>query len=203
MHDREIGVHDVRFAEMDTRFNSLETQCYDGNFIWKITNYSSLKANAKSSKQLSIYSQPFYSSRFGYKMCGRIYPNGDGKGKDNYMSFFFVLMKSEYDNLLKWPFKHQVTLTLKDQINGKDISNSFSADESSISFGKPVSEMNIATGCPCFISQKQLENSPFLIDDSIFLQISISNWFALTFLYFPFFFFLFCFVVTFIHILQK
>lgn len=176
VHDREIGVHDVRLAEMDTRFTSMEIPCYDGNFVWKITNYSKLKANAKNLKQVSLYSPPFYSSRYGYKMCGRLYPNGDGEGKGTHMSFFFALMKGEYDNTLKWPFQYRVTLTLVDQVDGtKNLSDHFVAQANSISFNKPTSQMNIATGCPCFISQQQLDEAPFLIEDTIFLKIEVSN----------------------------
>lgn len=176
VHDREIGVHDVRFSEMEARLASLETRSYDGKLVWKIANYTKLKANTKTSKQSSIYSQPFYSSRFGYKMRSRIYPNGDGDGKGTHMSFFFVLMKGEYDNVLSWPFQHKVTLTLLDQVNGKkNLSDSFMPDPNSISFNKPVTEMNVATGCPCFITQSHLNDPVYMVDDTIFLQICIAE----------------------------
>ena len=44
------------------------------------------------------FSQPFYTSRDGYKMCCRIYLNGDGLGKGKYVSLFFVLMKGNNNN---------------------------------------------------------------------------------------------------------
>lgn len=85
-------------------------------------------------------------------------------------------MKGEYDNTLKWPFQYRVTLTLVDQVDGtKNLSDHFVAQANSISFNKPNSQMNIATGCPCFISQQQLDEPPFLIDDTIFLKIEVSN----------------------------
>ena len=57
---------------------------------------------------MSLYSQPFYTDRYGYKMCGRVYLNGDGMGKGTHLSLFFVLMRGEYDALLEWPFRQKV-----------------------------------------------------------------------------------------------
>ena len=42
---------------------------------------------------LSLYSQPFYTSRYGYKLCARVYLNGDGAGRGSYVSLFFVVMQ--------------------------------------------------------------------------------------------------------------
>ena len=46
--------------------------------------------------------------RNGYKMCIRAYLNGDGIGYKTHLSVFFVLMKGEFDPLLKWPFDYKV-----------------------------------------------------------------------------------------------
>ena len=50
--------------------------------------------------------------RNGYKMCVRAYLNGDGSGYNTHLSLFFVIMKGEFDNLLKWPFDHKVSMIL-------------------------------------------------------------------------------------------
>jgi hypothetical protein len=47
--------------------------------------------------------------RNGYKMCIRAYLNGDGSGYKTHFSVFFVLMRGEFDPLLKWPFEYKVT----------------------------------------------------------------------------------------------
>ena len=44
----------------------------------------------------------------GYKMCARLYLNGDGMGKGTHVSLFFVVMRGAYDALLKWPFRQKV-----------------------------------------------------------------------------------------------
>ena len=107
-HDDMLSVHDIRLADMDLRFQVLETASYNGTLIWKIRDYKRRKQEAVAAKTLSLYSQPFYTGYFGYKMCARIYLNGDGMGKGTHLSLFFVVMRGEYDALLPWPFKQKV-----------------------------------------------------------------------------------------------
>lgn len=103
-----LSVHDIRLADMDLRFQVLETASYNGTLIWKIRDYKRRKQEAVAAKTLSLYSQPFYTGYFGYKMCARVYLNGDGMGKGTHLSLFFVVMRGEYDALLPWPFKQKV-----------------------------------------------------------------------------------------------
>ena len=98
----------MRLAEHELRFQFQETASYDGTLIWKIKEFNRRKRDADNGKTLSLYSQPFYTSRFGYKMCARIYLNGDGIGKGTHVSLFFVVMKGDYDALLTWPFGQKV-----------------------------------------------------------------------------------------------
>ena len=72
-------------------------------------------------------------------MCIRVYLNGDGAGKGAYISLFFVLMRSEYDDLLDFPFKQSVHFTLINQENhAESISEAFAPDLKSQSFQRPV-----------------------------------------------------------------
>ncbi|CAL1529666.1 unnamed protein product, partial [Lymnaea stagnalis] len=98
----------------------------------------------------SLYSQPFYTGRFGYKMCARVYLNGDGIGRGTHMSLYFVVMKGEYDALLAWPFQQRVSLVLLDQSPEKrHLKDEFFPDPNSTSFRRPMNaEMNVASGCP-------------------------------------------------------
>ena len=108
-HDDMLSVHEIRLADMDLRFQVLETASFNGTLIWKIREYKRRKQDAVASKTSSLYSQPFYTGYFGYKMCARVYLNGDGMGKGTHLSLFFVVMRGEYDALLPWPFKQKVT----------------------------------------------------------------------------------------------
>lgn len=57
---------------------------------------------------LSCSLPAFYTSKYGYKMCLRIYLNGDGTGRGSHLSLFFVVMRGLSDALLKWPFNQKV-----------------------------------------------------------------------------------------------
>uniref|UniRef100_H2MYY6 TNF receptor-associated factor n=1 Tax=Oryzias latipes TaxID=8090 RepID=H2MYY6_ORYLA len=175
-HDDMLSVHEIRLADMDLRFQVLETASYNGTLIWKIRDYKRRKQDAVAGKTLSLYSQPFYTGYFGYKMCARVYLNGDGMGKGTHLSLFFVVMRGEYDALLPWPFKQKVTLMLMDQgPSRKHLGDAFKPDPSSSSFRRPVAEMNIASGCPLFVSQSVLESGTYIKDDTIFIKVTVDT----------------------------
>ena len=112
--------------------------------------------------------------RHGYKMCARIYLNGDGMGNNSHLSLFFVVMRGPFDGLLQWPFKQKVTLTLLNQAGKKPVSDSFRPDPNSSSFQRPGRrEMNIASGCPMFIRLEHLLNGGFDKDDCIHVRVVV------------------------------
>ena len=55
------------------------------------------------------HSPPFYSAPGGYKLCLCVVANGCGDGKGTHVSIFVYLQKGEHDDLLQWPFEHDVT----------------------------------------------------------------------------------------------
>ena len=64
------------------------------------------------------YSRPFYSHRNGYKMCVGVAAQGvciSSASRSNHLAVCVCLMKGEYDNSLKWPFKGVVTIQLLNQ----------------------------------------------------------------------------------------
>ncbi|KAI1895019.1 hypothetical protein AGOR_G00101960 [Albula goreensis] len=175
-HDDTLSVHDIRLADMDLRFQMLETASFNGTLIWKIRDYKRRKQEAVASKTLSLYSQPFYTGYFGYKMCARVYLNGDGMGKGTHLSLFFVVMRGEYDALLTWPFRQKVTLMLMDQGSArKHLGDAFKPDPNSSSFRRPTADMNIASGCPLFVAQTVLENGTYIKDDTIFIKVTVDT----------------------------
>ena len=88
------------------------------------------------------------ASRHGYKLCLRVYLNGDGSGRGTHISFFITVMKGEFDPLLPWPFKQTASLSLLAQDRAsQDITQSFKPDEVYNSFLIPMTGMNVASGC--------------------------------------------------------
>lgn len=112
----------------------------------------------------------------GYKMCARIYLNGDGMGKGTHVSVFFVLMRGQYDAMLKWPFRQKVTFMFLDQNNREHVVDAFRPDPTSSSFKKPSTEMNIASGCPLFMALSALDSqtTAYVRDNTAFLKIIVS-----------------------------
>ncbi|CAF4975318.1 unnamed protein product, partial [Rotaria sp. Silwood1] len=132
--------------------------------------------DAQSERQTSIYSPPFYSSPSGYKMRARLYLNGDGNARRTHMSLFFVLMRSKYDTILKFPFNYKVTFCLYDQTPAQQhIIDSFRPDIKSNSFQHPRSEMNVASGIPqfCPLAIIQQEGNAYIRDDTMFIKIMV------------------------------
>ena len=152
------------------RLASIESGINSGHLIWKIEPYSEHKATATS-----MLSTPFYSGRYGYKMCLRLYINGDGIGKGTHLSLFFVVMRGEFDNILQWPFTHKVTFKLINQAGGSDIVDTFRPYI--IKPSEDNDSMNNVSDCPCFISHSdhELEQGGFIVDDMIFIKCSIDT----------------------------
>ena len=142
-----------------------------------LRNFSLLiLADARSEKQISIYSPPFYSSPNGYKMRARLYFNGDGNAKGTHLSLFFVLMRGKHDGILEFPFNFKVTFCLYDQTpQQRHIIDSFRPDTKSTSFQRPRSEMNIASGVPKFfpLIMMQQDNNPYVRDDTMFIKVMV------------------------------
>jgi len=171
--EHQLALHEIQLSEQDMQIQMLEATSYNGTYIWKIDHYSRRVQEAISGKTLSIYSPPFYVGRFGYKVCARLYPNGDGIGKGTHMSMFFVIMRGEYDALLPWPFIQKVHFRLIDQDRIRDACDAFRPDPHSTSFKRPTSDMNIASGCPTLISQTELRQGGFIRNDTMFVKITV------------------------------
>ena len=172
---KTIATKNAEIEDRDFRLSLIENSNYDGTMIWKIPQFTQRMSDAQSGKYTSIFSLPFYSSRYGYKMCLRLYIMGDGIGKNTHMSLFFVMMRGEFDNILPWPFTQRVTFRLINQGKGRDVVDTFQPDPLSSSFKKPKSDMNIASGCPRFISHDSLKSGGFIAEDTIFIKCVVDR----------------------------
>uniref|UniRef100_A0A672RLK5 TNF receptor-associated factor n=1 Tax=Sinocyclocheilus grahami TaxID=75366 RepID=A0A672RLK5_SINGR len=169
--ERQVGVKDLTVAEMEGRLREMSATTFDGVFIWRISDFTKKRQDAIAGRAPAMFSPAFYTSKYGYKMCLRIYLNGDGTGRGTHLSLFFVVMRGMNDALLKWSFNQKVTLMLLDQSNREHIIDAFRPDITSSSFQRPVSEMNIASGCPLFCPLSKLEGkNSYIRDDTIFIK---------------------------------
>ena len=58
------------------------------------------------------WSKPFYTGLDGYKLQIRVDANGGAGGKGTHVSVYVYLLKGEYDDILTWPFKCDITIQL-------------------------------------------------------------------------------------------
>ncbi|XP_075573086.1 TNF receptor-associated factor 1 [Pelecanus crispus] len=154
-----------------------EQASYDGVFLWKITDVGRKLQDSVTGRAVSLYSPAFYTAKYGYKVCLRVYLNGDGTGKGTHVSLFFVVMRGDYDALLPWPFRHKVTFMLLDQNNREHIIDAFRPDLTSASFQRPVNDMNVASGCPMFLPLSKLQSPKYAYvkEDTLFLKCIIET----------------------------
>ena len=112
-------------SDMELQLQASLASTYNGSFMWRIPDLAKRKRDAIDGRITSLYSPPFYTAKNGYKMCIRVYLNGDGMGHKTHLSLFFVLMKGEFNTLLKWPFENKVSLILVDQNHRKHLVQTF------------------------------------------------------------------------------
>ena len=164
----------VAIDEVRLRQDVLDVKTTHGILVWKIPDVRRRYRDAVDRRTISLYSPPFYTSPHGYRMCIRTYLNGDGIGKGTHLSMFFVVMRSEHDNLLNWPFKQSVRFTLINQKNpGGSITEAFVPDLKSPSFQKPDNDMNIASGFPKFARQSILQDENFTVGNVIYIKCQV------------------------------
>ncbi|RMX42249.1 hypothetical protein pdam_00023970 [Pocillopora damicornis] len=165
----------MTLADLEEYVKQQECSSYDGQLLWKIPDYARKRNDAVTGQQVSFDSPCFYTSRHGYKMCARIYLNGDGIGKGTHISIFFGVMRSQYDALLRWPFRQKVTFMLLDQDNVEHVIDAFRPDPNSSSFQRPRKETDITSGCPMFCSLAELNNHAYVRDDTMFVKVIVDT----------------------------
>ena len=163
------------YKELALTVQVLQATSYNGEFIWKIPEVSRRRDESIRGTTISLFSAPFYTSRFGYKLCLRLYMNGDGSGKGTHLSLFLTIMKGEYDSLLQWPFPCRVTMTLLDQKGKNHVYDCFKPDATSSSFWRPQSDMNIASGCPQFAPLTVLRDPKYVAEDAMYFKVTIDT----------------------------
>ena len=172
--------------ELFVNHNQTINQCPTGVFVWKITQVQEKMYDAQSERQTSIYSPPFLTSSSGYRVCIRLYLNGDGSARGTHLSIFLVIFRGPYDGILQWPFRNRVSFCLFDQrtimesngtIQPKHFIESFRPDLNSQSFAQPCTKLNIASGIPRFCSLDEFANlndtNLYVVNDTMYIKAFI------------------------------
>ncbi|KAL9954684.1 hypothetical protein ACROYT_G042252 [Oculina patagonica] len=147
-------------------------------YMWKIERFSDMFRCAKMGWETEIESGYFFSGHNSYKLALSLYPNGNGTGEDTHISVYLYILRGKYDAVLPWPFRKTVTLTLIDQHENtmhrqNYVKTLYCDGGSDESFARPVTHSNSGYGLPTFISHEELQRRPYLVDDTLFLQVHI------------------------------
>ncbi|CAF3539253.1 unnamed protein product [Rotaria sp. Silwood1] len=185
--------HNYYSLQASYETNAALAQGLDMNYVficqelWSIQRslddalHTSHCVDAESERQTSIYSPPFYTSPTGYKMCLRLYLNGDSDTRNTHISLFLVIMRSDYDAILHWPFSYEVSFCLIDQStlnnnNQRNITVAFWPDIRSTCFHRPVNNMNDGYGKKEFLSLVEFEQNKnlYVRDNTMFIEANIN-----------------------------
>ncbi|XP_041641836.1 TNF receptor-associated factor 5 [Cheilinus undulatus] len=174
-----LEVHSAQLSHNHQHLQELAATSYDGKLIWKIVDFRKRREAEAKGQSPCLTSSPFHTGRCGYKMAAKVYLNGDGEGRGSHLSLYVVLMPGDFDALLPWPFKQNVSLSVLD-ISGAGNHRilSFRPDPTSKSFQRPAADSfsNVASGFSCFIPLNKLENPQnalYVDDDTLFVKVKV------------------------------
>ena len=161
---------------MDLKLHLQENKITNGELVWKIDQVKLRMEQAKSGQMVTLHSAPCYTGQNQYKFSIRLYLNGDTAGKSTHLSIFFVLMKSPYDAILKWPMYKKIKFELINQEDEKkNITESFISNPKSRSFHRPSTNMNIGSGVPMFVPIEKFLNDNFIMEDCAYIKVTVKD----------------------------
>ena len=91
LHDTTLENQRQALLTLNDRLDYIE-RVYGGHVIWKIDDFSVKMVEAIKGTKPTVYSPPFYTSRYGYKIIVSICPNGQGPGESSVTWGFYLLI---------------------------------------------------------------------------------------------------------------
>ncbi|XP_064635487.1 TNF receptor-associated factor 6-like [Lineus longissimus] len=163
-------------VRMQSKLEQVEERVCNGQYIWRIDQYSKLIEDATKGKMTVIHSKGFYTSIYGYKVCLRINLNNKG----TYLSIFVHLMQGDYDDFLDWPFSGKISLRVLDQNTlireRKPVTETFVAGPQLAAFQRPTSARNHkGFGYMEFIPLGVIRDGTYIKDDTLVIKAEISE----------------------------
>lgn len=150
----------------------------DGILVWRIKDFEAKMEEAKNSEGLELVSLPFYTSSCGYKLQASLFLAGNGAGEGTHMSIYIKVLPGDYDNILKWPFKHTISFTLIDQDpcrqSAVNIVESFIPDPNWANFARASTVEDpdqLGFGFPKFVPHGMLDLRQYVKDDTLFIKL--------------------------------
>ena len=157
-HKIEAETHSYEMKEL------LQTSDSDGTITWPMIEFLRRKTALMETNIPYIDSPPFYTGKSGYKLCLRVYLDGDC------ISVSIMLLEGKYDSFLAWPFKAKVCL----QILSKSCSISPISEES---FPVEFQQSPTCHVCSRFVKLSVLvdESTHYVKDDAMNLKCTVET----------------------------
>jgi hypothetical protein len=165
-------------APLATQFSQrpLHQQQPEPDYTLKIADFTRKLAQAKSDNDYGrIESEPFFTSH-GYKMKLCVYLNQAPSGYAGYMGVYLILMKSDRDGALPWPFAKRHTFVLVDQQDDleqrQNIEKAFTPIGQE-NFKRPRQRANGGMGEPQFVKHSTLRTRQYIRDHAVYVKILV------------------------------
>lgn len=147
--------------------------------VWKIKNWSEKVKWDVQEKPQAIFSPEYYTAAptktapIGYKFVLTLFPNGNGEKRRTHVSLYFAIMKGDFDQLLVWPFKGKVTLTLLDPsgYNKHHVLKYPTPSYNRAVIARPTTDQKNAVGFQQFIGLDEIEY--YLHHNALYIQVEI------------------------------
>ena len=163
--------------ERDDVILCLEARLSNGTYYWRVKDFSVQRQEAKAGLQTVLHSPGFYTSSYGYKLCIRANLNGVDGGNGSHISLFIHFMRGEFDDILDWPFKGRITLSILDQGEPKQhIVEVLESKPTLAAFQRPHSNRNHkGFGYIEFAPIGLIENSSYVKGDTLIIKAEVTE----------------------------
>ena len=146
------------------------------DYTWKIPNFTRKLAQAKANNDYGrIESEPFFTSH-GYKMKLVACLNQAPSGYAGYMGIYLILMKSDRDATLPWPFTKHSTFVLVDQQDDLTQRQNIKmklVPEGQEEFLRPKQRENKGLGYQQFVKHSTLQTRQYISDYTVYIKILV------------------------------
>lgn len=163
---------------MDTSYMTREDNS-KFSYIFKVDDFHKQLRTAKQDDSfVRLYSEPFFTHKYGYRLKLEVNPNGCKAGKGTHVSVFLHVLRGEYDSILTWPFEWKIKFILLDQKPNqkKNIKMSFPRKSSDYdNFKRPTTDQNTGRGLATFVSHETLSTEHYVVKDMLFIQLELEK----------------------------
>jgi len=167
-----------QISMMNTSFMTREDNS-KFSYIYKVADFHKKLRTAQHDDSLvRLYSEPFYTHKYGYRLKLEVNPNGCKAGKGTHVSVFLHVLRGEYDAILTWPFEWKIRFILLDQKPNqkKNIKMTFPRKSSDYdNFKRPTTDQNIGRGLATFVSHETLSTEHYVINGVLFIQLELEK----------------------------